>query len=142
MSMRSTGYVPNIKAPSRQTPSREMWMIVGLCVFVPPLGLIMLWAKARNPLRGKLIVTIIALLSMTLMLTLVMGHRRLRALTMQQVPPSYQYLVQQENPQVYDGTQGNAAQQQPVAQPDMQPGVEQPQPTIIPANPNVAGAAG
>ena len=67
--MRASGYVPEFTPPSRNTPSRQMWFIVLLCVVLPPVGLVLLWTRATNPLRGKLIVSIIALLSLTLMLT-------------------------------------------------------------------------
>ena len=68
--MRITGVTPQFQPPTRQVPSRRMWWTIGLCVALPPVGLVMLWTSARNPLRGKVIISIIAVLSMTLMITI------------------------------------------------------------------------
>lgn len=74
--MRATGVAPNFQTPSRESPSAAMWITIALCVFLPPIGLIRLWASARNPLRGKLVISIIAVLSMTLMLVIYMSSRQ------------------------------------------------------------------
>ncbi len=93
--MRATGVTPNFQPPTRQTPSTRMWITVALCVLLPPVGLILLWTTARNPLRGKLIISIIALLSMTLMLTLFLLSRQPKLYGEQQnVPVDYAGLPQ------------------------------------------------
>lgn len=132
MSIRTTGYVPNLRAPSRQTPSQRMWLIVALCVFLPPVGLLMLWTQARNPLRGKLIVSIIAVLSMTLMLTIYISTHQSPKYA--QVPPSYQYLGQQVGQNgYYDATRGLTTPEPDASA--QQAGAQQPSATIIPAAP-------
>ena len=74
--MRISGVSPQFQPPSNQAPSRRMWVILVLCVALPPVGLILLWTTARNPLRGKLIISTVALVSMTLMLTVyLLGQR-------------------------------------------------------------------
>ncbi len=121
--MRTSGYVPNFKAPSKSSPSNLMWLIVVLCVFLPPLGLIMLWARARNPLRGKLIVSIIALLSMTLMLTIYISLTRNSNYQMQVAPPPFQ-----TTPQVPAGQTADPA-------PIETPAAAYPDATPVPASP-------
>lgn len=125
--MRTTGYVPNLKAPSRRTPSQRMWLIVALCVFLPPVGLLMLWTQARNPLRGKLIVSIIAVLSMTLMLTIYISAHQ--SPNYAQVPPNYDHLAQSG---YYDATRGLTAG---TVTATVQPAAAQPSATFAPAAP-------
>lgn len=118
--MRASGVTPNFQPPTRQTPSKRMWITVALCVLLPPVGLILLWTAARNPLRGKLIISIIALLSMTLMLTLFLLSRQPNPYAQQQdLPPDYSDLPQMNQTQVTatpmpaapsDGVQTDAAQ--------------------------------
>ena len=73
--MRVTGVTPQFQPPSRQTPSRRMWITIALCILLPPVGLILLWGTMRAPLRGKIIISIIAVLSMTLMITIFLMSR-------------------------------------------------------------------
>ena len=75
--MRASGVAPQFQPPTRNTPSKRMWIILLLNIFLPPVGLVLLWKSARNPLRGKVLISIVALLSMTLMLTLFLTHKRL-----------------------------------------------------------------
>ncbi len=67
--MRTTGSAPVFQVPRRTKPSARVWVAVLLCILVPPLGLIMLWRGVRCPVRGKLLVTAVALVSLTVMLT-------------------------------------------------------------------------
>ncbi|MDL2206075.1 hypothetical protein LJC33_04060 [Eubacteriales bacterium OttesenSCG-928-N13] len=135
--MRSTDYAPNFKTPNSQMPSRRMWLIVALCVILPPVGLFLLWTQARNPLRGKLIISIIAVLSMTLMLTIYISVRDRNAYQMQQLPPDV--------PALMDLGGSNVQQPSEVApaQPNLNETLQDPnslmQPTPVPANPNPAG---
>lgn len=116
--MRAQGIAPNFQTPSRQTPSRSMWITIALCVFLPPIGLIRLWAMARCPLRGKLIISIIAVLSMTLMLTIFISARQPNPYLLQTVPDYGQQL-----------------QATPTQTAETEPLPEETPSTVIPANP-------
>ena len=129
--MRASGVVPQFQVPSRRTPSRLMWIIIALCIVLPPLGLILLWTTARNPLRGKLVISIIALLSMTLMITVYLFNNRPNTYDEKQIPGVSQMQVQESMPPVQTQPQGAVIQPDPNAvAPETNQGVE-----IIPANP-------
>lgn len=68
-------YVPNFKAPGRHKPSGRMWLTALLCVGLPPVGLLLLWWKARCPIRGKVLLSILAVAVMVFGLTLLLEAR-------------------------------------------------------------------
>ncbi len=72
--MRTTGSAPVFQVPKRQKPSARVWVAVLLCALIPPLGLISVWRGLRCPVRGKVLLSLVAFLSMTLMLTSYIGH--------------------------------------------------------------------
>ena len=73
--MRTTGSAPVFQVPRRSHPSARVWVTILLCALLPPLGLIVLWRGLRCPVRGKLLISALALLSMTLMLTAYISFR-------------------------------------------------------------------
>ncbi len=73
--MRTTGVTPMFQVPKRSHPSARVWVTILLCALLPPLGLIVLWRGLRCPIRGKILVSALALLSMTLMLTTYISFR-------------------------------------------------------------------
>lgn len=74
MPSRTGGTATSFQSPRRNRPSTRMWIIALLCVVLPPLGLVGLWRTARCPMRGKLLLSALALASMTLMLVLLISH--------------------------------------------------------------------
>lgn len=66
--MRTTGSAPVFQVPRRNAPSQKVWVAILLCALVPPLGLVVVWRGLRCPVRGKVLVSVVALLSLTLML--------------------------------------------------------------------------
>lgn len=96
--MRVQGVAPNFQPPSRQTPSGDMWLTIVLCIFLPPIGLIRLWMMARCPLRGKFIISIIALLSLTLMLTVFISLRQQNAQLLEQNQPDVPPTISESTP--------------------------------------------
>lgn len=74
--MRSTGNAPVFQVPRRGWPSARVWVTVLLCAALPPFGLIVLWRGLRCPVRGKMLLSLVALISMTAMLTGYIGSRR------------------------------------------------------------------
>ncbi len=94
-----------------------------------PVGLILLWNAARNPLRGKLIISIIALLSMTLMLTIFLLSRQPNPYAQQQdLPMDYSNLPSMNQTQ----TTATPAPTDPPVSPGVQSDETQ---NVIPANP-------
>jgi hypothetical protein len=73
--MRTTGNAPVFQVPRRNKPSARVWVAVLLCVLVPPLGLVMLWRGVRCPVRGKLLITAVAFVSLTVMLTVYIRYQ-------------------------------------------------------------------
>lgn len=67
--MRTTGSAPVFQAPKRAKPSARVWVTFLFCALLPPLGLVVVWRGLRCPVRGKLLLSLVAFLSMTLMLT-------------------------------------------------------------------------
>lgn len=129
----STYFAP----PTPQRPSRRMWLIVALCVFLPPVGLILLWSQARNPLRGKLIVSIIALLSMTLMITIYLNIAAANRYRLDVLPPSagqLQGIASTPAPGDTPAPTGAPVPQNPDAAQGGASGT--PQQTPVPADPN------
>ena len=127
--MRVSGIAPQFQPPNRQTPSRKMWIIIALCVVLPPIGLILLWTSARNPLRGKLIISIIAVLSLTLMLTLFFTSIKKQPNEIKNPQIDYSYLDQYQQQQ-QDTPLPSASPQQQVM-----PEAVEPEPEVIPSNP-------
>lgn len=72
-------YTPNFRAPGRRSiikfPRRTLVQIL-LILFLPPVGLAMLWRNGRYPLRGKLVLSALAMMSMTLMFSLFLDSNR------------------------------------------------------------------
>ena len=67
--MRTTGSAPVFQVPKRGKPSTRVWLTILFCALLPPLGLIVVWRGLRCPVRGKILLSLVAFLSMTLMLT-------------------------------------------------------------------------
>ena len=67
--MRTTGSAPVFQVPKRGKPSARVWVTFLFCALLPPLGLIVVWRGLRCPVRGKVLLSLVAFLSMTLMLT-------------------------------------------------------------------------
>lgn len=70
-SRRSAAYTPNFQKPGRlgvvKLPRRTIVQLL-LLVLLPPVGLALLWRNARYPLRGQLLLSLLATLSLTCML--------------------------------------------------------------------------
>jgi hypothetical protein len=73
--MRTTGNAPVFQVPKRGKPSARVMLGFFLCALVPPLGLVVVWRGLRCPVRGKVLLTAVAFVSMTLMLTTYIGHQ-------------------------------------------------------------------
>jgi len=67
--MRTTGSAPVFQVPKRKRPSARVWIAFLLCVLLPPVGLFVLWRGLRCPIRGKILLSALALVSMTVMLS-------------------------------------------------------------------------
>ncbi len=74
--MRTTGSAPVFQVPRRNKPSARVWVAVLLCALLPPLGLIVVWRGLRLPVRGKVLISLVALLSMTIMLSTYIGMQQ------------------------------------------------------------------
>lgn len=66
-------YTPNFRAPGRRSivklPRRTLIQIL-LILFLPPVGLAVLWRNSRYPLRGRMLLSVLAMASMTLIFSL------------------------------------------------------------------------
>lgn len=87
------GYVPNLKIPGKKGPSGKMWLTLLLCVALPPLGLILLWGRARCPLRGKLCMTLVGVAVMVVAMTAYMEWRAGIGYVVPQPPITHTYGV-------------------------------------------------
>ena len=65
--MRMYGYNACFRPPKKRT-ARQMFFIIVLCVALPPVGLLLLFGKSRCSARGKVILSGVALVCMTVML--------------------------------------------------------------------------
>lgn len=72
--MRKSGTATSFTTPRRKTPSARMWVTILLCLVLPPVGLILLWRAVRCPVRGKILISALAMVSMTFMLVLYIGR--------------------------------------------------------------------
>jgi hypothetical protein len=61
--------------PKRGKPSARVWVTFLFCALLPPLGLIIVWRWLRCPVRGKILLSLVAFLSMTLMLSTYIGRQ-------------------------------------------------------------------
>ena len=73
--MRTTSSAPVFQVPKRKRPSGRVWTAFFLCVLLPPVGLFVLWRGLRCPVRGKVLLSALALISMTVMLSLFISHQ-------------------------------------------------------------------
>ena len=73
--MRTTGSTPVFQAPKRGGPSPRVLVSFLLCARLPPLGLVVVWRGLRCPVRGKVLLTAVAFVSMTFMLTTYIGRQ-------------------------------------------------------------------
>ena len=124
--MRSTGSAPVFKVPRRGVPSARVWVTAFLCLAMPPVGLVLLWRGLRCPVRGKLLLSTVALLSMTMMLTAFIGFRRDSSLLVP-IETGGQYAVADQTPTGGPADGGAPAPETPAP--------AQPQLTPVPANP-------
>lgn len=87
--MRGSADTPLFKTPKRQSkPSSRILVIALLTLLLPPLGLICLWRGARCPMRGKILLSIVGLASMTFIFVLILNPST--SLT-DELPINYQY---------------------------------------------------
>lgn len=87
--MRGAADTPMFKAPKKQPrPSSQLLVIALLTLLLPPLGLLCLWRGARCPMRGKVLLSIVGVASMTLIFVLMLGPGT--SLT-DDLPINYQY---------------------------------------------------
>ena len=82
--MRTTGSAPVFQVPKRKRPSARVWIAFLLCVLVPPVGLFVLWRGLRCPIRGKILLSALALVSMTLMLSSFISYQMNRGILIPQ----------------------------------------------------------
>jgi hypothetical protein len=73
--MRTTGNAPVFQVPKRGRPSARVLVTFLLCALLPPLGLVVVWRGLRCPVRGKVLLSAVAFLSMTVMLTTYIGYQ-------------------------------------------------------------------
>jgi hypothetical protein len=130
--MRTTGSAPVFQVPRRGRPSARVWVTVLLCAAVPPLGLIVLWRGLRCPVRGKVLISALALLSMTLMLTTYISFRENSGILIPQQAAG-QFEVNDYTSSAGSSVSVTSASQS--AAPAATPAPEQPEMTPAPANP-------
>ncbi len=128
--MRTTGSAPVFQVPKRNKPSARVWVTFLLCALVPPLGLIVVWRGLRCPVRGKVLLSAVALLSLTLMLTTYIGYQMNSGILIPQQAAG-QFAVND-----YTSATGATVQSAaPTAAPSQTPAPAEPEMTPAPANP-------
>jgi len=128
--MRTTGSAPVFQVPKRGKPSARVWITILMCALIPPLGLIVVWRGLRCPVRGKVLLSLVAFASMTLMLTTYIGHQMDSGIL---IPPEAagQYAV---NDYTSPGS-ATVMSSAPNASPTVTPVPAAPEMTPAPANP-------
>lgn len=124
--MRATGNSPIFQIPRRRASGARLWVTASLCALLPPVGLVLLWRRLRCPMRGKMLLSAVALVSMTLILSAYIARRQ----------QSEIYVPQQAAQQLIidDYTAQDAATAAPQA-PSQTAALAQPDATPAPANP-------
>jgi hypothetical protein len=128
--MRTTGSAPVFQVPKRNKPSARVFVTILLCALVPPLGLIIVWRGLRCPVRGKVLLSAVALLSLTVMLTAYIGFQMNSGILIPEQAAG-QFAVND-----YTASSGSTVQSSaPTAQPTQTPAPAEPEMTPAPANP-------
>jgi len=64
----TSAYSPNIVRPGKRAPGgRRAALKIALCVLLPPIGLLYIWRTRSFPLRGRMLATAMAFVSMALL---------------------------------------------------------------------------
>lgn len=65
----SNAYTPNMARPGKRSPNNRRTLLkVILCVLIPPIGILVLWRTSSFRLRGRVLVSLLSAISMTLMI--------------------------------------------------------------------------
>ena len=73
----SSAYTPNMETPSSSRKSRRgMWGLI-LTLLCPPAGLAFLWRRGVFRTRGRMLITVLATLEMTLLFALLMPEQEI-----------------------------------------------------------------
>ena len=133
--MRTTGSAPVFQVPKRKQPSGRVWTAFFLCVLLPPVGLFVLWRGLRCPVRGKVLLSMLALVSMTVMLFSFISHQLNQGILIPQ-PEAGQFAVND-----YTSSSGAVVERAAEATAAPEETLEvtaapaQPEMTLAPANP-------
>ena len=133
--MRTTGNAPVFQAPRRKGPSARVLAALAMCALLPPLGLVSVWRGLRCPVRGKILLTAVALLSLTVMLASYIGYQMNSGILVPQQAAGQFAVNDYTSSAGKTGVLAPTPAAAPAATPIPAPAAESPEMTPAPANP-------